>query len=1585
MRYKLILLLFICAFQSFAQPVNDDCDGLIDLGVAPYCPDITISGNETEIYNNIDATPSVVGDDDPSCFNGGLVNRDVWFSFTTTDTILDYTITVMGVEDNNGTPAMLNPQVAIYRGSCEFGQLAELFCASANLGESMVELDAVGLTPGVTYYVRVEDYTGSGTPNSGAFKLCIDEIDPIHFIDEDGSSSCTGVLYDSGGPDGDYGNNEFNTFVICPDDPSSCITFGLTYYNIESLDGTITDQLLFYDGDEVNPNTQIADIGGVNIFDDEANDDGGGGGVCYEVHASSGCLTVLFVSDSQSTFEGFEGYWECSSQACPVIEPVTVDTNALNTQIVDVLSTPFTQVEITDIICDNAAYGTFTTGDNSDLGLSKGLILSTGEAVGAIGPNNTAGGLSPLEDRFQPGDADLDELSFLFGNGSLSQDACIVELDVFANTNEIAFEYVFGSEEYPEYINGDFNDIFAFLISGPGIIGIPEINNQLNIATLPDINNTFVQINSVNNLNNWEYYRNNTLGQSIQYDGLTSSYLGEKKSLTAHSSVIPCNTYHLKLAIADRGDGIFDSGVFVSEIKGGTPDVSVVFNSGIDYLLESCTDTPDEIIIIQENSQDSPLTVNVIITGTATQGEDYILELPDQLVFEPGTNEFSFPISVLSDLDDTEGIENIIITLTNDFGCGTVVLSTLEIELHDIFQVQINPNADTAFYCPNTSISLLAEGAAQYFWTPVNIFDNALSNNPTVTPTEDGWVYVEGTVGTNCIAHDSIYLLAIDPSINIAVDTLNICLGDSISILAENNVNEEYLSWTPTANTLNSDTPEITVFPTTNTIYTATIFINESCQLSDEVLVDVDFLNPPVLIQDTTICQHSGIILATLENPDTSSTNYSWTPDVDIEENNSPTPLAFPQTTTEFQLISTANNGACADTLSTIVTVLPADAAISPADTIYLCLGESVELSTITSTGSPDNLFWTPDDGSLSSTIGFNVTATPLVHTTYYTNFTIGECFVRDSVVVRVDSLPVDMQIMADPEKDPYCAGELVTLTSPIYEPAIYPEITHQWMAGLGFETPDTLYNMVITTVDTFTYNRITVNGGCMQEDTITLNVLTDEGISITPAESSICPGESVDLIATSPNGGTFSWTPTDGLSCTDCLETTATPNQTTTYGLEIEINDCSFNLSSTIIVGTTPVVNLIDDAEVCPGTSISLNSAPAEAGVTYVWTALNDPDFNSNESTINIAPTSTETYTLTVENACTDSPESYEVTITVPQPATIIGVGENQTICSGETFNLAAVLDPTPPNDDRLTWIYDGESEIGSDVSFTATSSGFAVFYYTQRVNSQDCETFKDSVFITVLESPIINLAPSQDFCLADAIDLQLNLASSEDDVTYTWTSPDDPNFSSSIANPTVSPTMNTTYELVATRGTCTVNGSVSISVIQPATLIAGEDQIITEDNTLINLDAELTGGGGSNEFFNWDINGTSVGETLNAIATVNLDDSLAIITYRYTCGELMDTILLRAVAVPNIFSPNGDLINAIFKPFYKGNFDLVELYIFNRWGQQVFESGDPSNPGWNGMLGDKPAPSDVYIYLIKVGKNGTVKEISGQVTLMR
>ena len=1412
MKQQFTLAFLLFSLNIFAQaPVNDDCSGLIDLGVAPAC-------SENEFFTNVNATGSDIGFGNvPTCFNGGNVENDVWFAFTTSDTIFDYTITVTGLTDGSGSDPLENPQIALYRGDCQVDGLAELACVSADNGETMVELDVMGLTPNITYFIRINDYSPSATPNWGTFQLCVDEMSPANTIDEGGSMACSGELYDSGGPDGDYGNNENNTFSICPTDPHGCITFTLEYYNIETSDFLTTDQLLFFDGPEATPGTLITQLGGADFG---VTDDGGGGAVCFEVQASSGCLTVQFISDGSNVFEGFAGAWQCTAAGCEDYDPLSVDENITEEDIVNAISTPLTSVTVTDINCPEGAYGVFdASGDNSELGLEKGLLLTSGDLDWAVGPNNDAGGGNLNANNNAPGDADLDYLSTVFGDGSESNDACVVEFDIIPATNEVTFEYIFGSDEYPEFVN-QFNDIFAFLISGPGIVGDPNIGNQENIAVLPDGSNTLVEINSVNNLVNWEYYRNNENGQTTEYDGLTSDELGIKKSLTARAEVVPCSTYHLKLAVADRLDNVYDSGVFISELSGGVPQLGVNYVSGIEYLIEDCTSLPDEITISLSSPQEEDITYDVIVLGTAERDVDYVTDLPSSITFQAGETDFTFPITPLADME-IEPIETIQIALTNDFGCGEVTLDTLLIELHDELNIVINAGQDTVLVCQDTTVVLEVEGAASYFWTPIPVFDNPNSATPIADVDESQWVFVEGTVGP-CVANDSVYLEVVDPMISLeTVDPVAICRGDSVQITVVNNVDNANLTWTPTEG-LSDLGPNPTATPFNSTDYIASVDV-AGCVVSDTLSIDVAPFDFPGIANDTTICQNYSVQLGEFIDPDTTTTTYSWTPNLWLDNDTIPNPIATPQSTITYQLIATSGNEGCSDTAQVTITVLPADVTIQNPDTVEICLGESVDISAVTSVGDAEGLVWSPADGSLSDTLGLNVVATPTVSTLYTATYEVGACVVFDSIFIRVDSLP-DLEIVADPEKDPYCQGETVIFSTTTYEPNSFPDIEHQWLEGLGYQSGDTLLNMVISTQDTFTYQRVTTNRGCIDTSEITINVVVIDPITIIPPNPEICPGESVQLeVQYSGQPGEITWSPETDLSCTNCLNPVASPSSTTSYVFMIDVDGCPASAQAQVIVTPDPLVQLNTNPEICLGDQVQLNFASDDIS-TYTWTSPDDPGFSSNDPELILTPTQTTTYLLTAQ--AQDCPAvEFTTTVFVVGPSDVT-VPDDLSVCSGDSFTLLAEGTAPEGISETFFWEWPGGSFNGPELEINNIQQ--TTTYNLTYVYGPNCGTIMESVTVTVEEGVTITqmIVDPEEF-LMDGIplgeEITITAVTNPEELpgaTYQWTANGEPvGTNSPILVHTPLDIEPVTYTLLVTNQFgCTAEASVGpIDVIEP------------------------------------------------------------------------------------------------------------------------------------------------------------------------
>lgn len=200
--------------------------------------------------------------------------------------------------------------------------------------------------------------------------------------------------------------------------------------------------------------------------------------------------------------------------------------------------------------CPTVAYGTFSNGNTTNLGLTNGVLLTTGDATMAVGPNTLAS--QGFCNNTSSSDPQLVAIE-----PAATYDLCVLEFDIVPECSQLTVRFVFGSEEYPEFVNAAFNDAFGFFISGPGPSPActPNFYNNTNVATLPN-NTTPVSIDNVNAGNNAAYYVDNTGGATIQYDGFTTV-------LTRTINLCPCQTYHWKFAIADAGDCIYDSGVFL--------------------------------------------------------------------------------------------------------------------------------------------------------------------------------------------------------------------------------------------------------------------------------------------------------------------------------------------------------------------------------------------------------------------------------------------------------------------------------------------------------------------------------------------------------------------------------------------------------------------------------------------------------------------------------------------------------------------------------------------------------------------------------------------------------------------------------------------------------------------------------------------------------------------------------------------------------------------------------------------------------------------------------------------------------------
>lgn len=392
------------------------------------------------------------------------------------------------------------------------------------------------------------------------------------------------------------------------------------------------------------------------------------------------------------------------------------------------------QISNLTVNCDTVAVGTaaqmgWFAGPGINFTLGNGLLMTSGSIGNAIGPNAQTGISTAL---LTPGDADLTALA-----GIGTNDACGIEFDVYTTCDTIGIKYVFASDEYMEYANSTINDAFAFFLTGPNPAGGNYVG--VDIATIPVVGLP-VTLNNVNCTVNPAYYvcnENNVLNcnlpscppsnanTSIEYDGLTVS-------LWAKAPIIPCNTYHVKIVIADGSDNILDSGVFL-EAGGitclGASSLSIntfnIVNPAQNTAEEGCS----SLNIQFHNQGDSSISIPIAIQtiGTATSGADYP-PVPPILTIPAGSSTLNYTFTPNSDAI-LEGLETVGLVCTYT-ACGGTFTDTIYFSIIDPVVVDAGPNKATCAGLPIQIGQLQPPGnnIVSYAWTPTT------NLSPTNTP-----------------------------------------------------------------------------------------------------------------------------------------------------------------------------------------------------------------------------------------------------------------------------------------------------------------------------------------------------------------------------------------------------------------------------------------------------------------------------------------------------------------------------------------------------------------------------------------------------------------------------------------------------------------------------------------------------------------------------------------------------------------------------------------------------------------------------------------------------------------------------------
>jgi uncharacterized repeat protein (TIGR01451 family) len=535
-------------------PLNDDCSASITIPVNP-----TLEMVQTVAGNTLGGTASVQSS---TCL--GTENDDVWFSFVATSTI--HLITVDG----------FSLRYAIYSGA-DCITMTQILCSQNN---RTVVFD--NFIIGSTYKIRV--YTSGNNPSiSSAFEVAV--TTPLPVLNDECATAIPLIVNEgleciqvtTGSITGATASPEVSTCAGTEDDDvwfSFMATSQRHILTLSDIVGTATD---------LNNALYVGTIcGNLALISCNVNNQ------TILNNLVVGSTYKIRVWSASSLFEDIQ-FNICIGRIPP---PIIANTTQYTVpQLVnDVLinspcSTTANITWATGTIPNTNGIGYFNKG-NSDFPFQQGIILSTGSAAAVVGPNTTTlsgGGLL--------GDADLSAILAAQTPPVMGilRNATKLEFDFVAVSNQINFNFLFASEEYGPF-QCAFGDAFAFILTDL-TAGTPPVN----LAVIPGTNVPVTIFNirdgqynagcpSSNLAYFGNYYANpaGVLGAPINFNGITVP-------MTAGATVIPGNSYHIKMVIADYQDEFYDSAVF---LQGGS------FNFGEDH----CTDKIKLIAFNDTNS-----------------------------------------------------------------------------------------------------------------------------------------------------------------------------------------------------------------------------------------------------------------------------------------------------------------------------------------------------------------------------------------------------------------------------------------------------------------------------------------------------------------------------------------------------------------------------------------------------------------------------------------------------------------------------------------------------------------------------------------------------------------------------------------------------------------------------------------------------------------------------------------------------------------------------------------------------------------------------------------------------------------------
>jgi gliding motility-associated-like protein len=473
-------------------------------------------------------------------------------------------------------------------------------------------------------------------------------------------------------------------------------------------------------------------------------------------------------------------------------------------------------------------------------------------------------------------------------------------------------------------------------------------------------------------------------------------------------------------------------------------------------------------------------------------------------------------------------------------------------------------------------------------------------------------------------------------------------------------------------------------------------------------------------------------------------------------------------------------------------------------------------------------------------------------------------------------------------------------------------------------------------------------------------------------ATDGLCSTNAGTIVATCANGTAPYQYSIDGIN----FQNNNTFSGLTSGSYTVTVKDVNGLTNTTIVTVNNfpaPEISVVGDAASCFNNDGNI-TITASSGTSPFQFSIDEMNFQSNNVFSNV---SSGNYTATIEDSkgCT---ATRPVTILLADNLSL-ATGNDITLCEGNSTVLVASSNGT-----NFSWSPSGSLNDATTLTPTATPSITTKYYVTAKLGVCSAE---DSVMIFVNPAPIADAGKDTTICFGQSVQLNGNGG-----MTYMWSPPtylNNPN----INNPEVNkPENSISYDLnvIDVNGCKSLSSStVNITVTPPAKVFAGNDTTVAIGEPL-QLNAVDINNSGFIQY-SWS---PSYGLDNNSIANPvligekNISYTVTATTPAGCVGT--DEINIKVyqgpeIYVPKGFTPNGDGKNDLLRAIPVGIKEFKYFAVYNRWGQRVFFTKDPSR-GWDGTVNGVLQDVSAFVWIANgVDYKGNIIQRKGTVMLIR